>query len=43
MKMNHNYITCRLAPPPVSDYSDRVIKFEEGVIQDTLLIKESVF
>ena len=43
MKMNHNYTTCKLAPPPVSDYSNRVIKFKEGVIQDTLLIKESVF
>lgn len=43
MKMNHNYTTCKLAPPPVSDYSDRVIKFEEGVTKDTLLNKESVF
>ena len=43
MKMNHNYITHVIAPPPVRPYSDRVSKFEEGVKKDTLLYKESVF
>ena len=44
MKMNHNYkIHKFIAPPPVSTFSDREGIFEEGVIQDTLLNKESVF